>query len=134
MKIRFFAALYAAKLTAKIIDLVAKGRGTNLPGQVALKIDPNFIRNIKGLDPEKTIFVTGTNGKSTTTNLIAHVFKSAGVSIAVNLEGANLIGGVVVSLLRNCGLNGRLNADIVLMETDERFLPVIYKHLPARHL
>ena len=105
MKIRFFAALYAAKLTAKIIDLVAKGRGTNLPGQVALKIDPNFIRNIKGLDPEKTIFVTGTNGKSTTTNLIAHVFKSAGVSIAVNLEGANLIGGVVVSLLRNCGLN-----------------------------
>ncbi len=134
MKIKFFAALYAAKLTAGVIDLVAKGRGTNLPGSVALKIDPQFISHIKGLDPEKAIFVTGTNGKSTTTNLIAHVFKTAGIKTAVNLEGANLIGGVVVSLLRNCGLDGRLKADIVLMETDERFLPIIHKHLPARHL
>lgn len=134
MKIRFFAALYAAKLTARIIDIVARGRGTNLPGQIALKIDPKFVSHIKGLDPGKTIFVTGTNGKSTTTNLMAHIFKTAGIRLAVNLEGANLIGGVVVSLLKNCGLDGRLKADLVLMETDERFLPIIYKHLPARHL
>ena len=132
MKFRF--ALLAAKFTAWAINIVAKGRGTNLPGKIALKFDPDFISHIKGLDPDKTIFVTGTNGKSTTTNLMAHVFKKAGCRVAVNLEGANLIGGVVVSLLKNCSLSGQLNADVVLMETDERFLPIIHKQLPAKHL
>ena len=132
MKFRF--ALIAAKFTAWAINIVAKGRGTNLPGKIALKFDPDFISHIKGLDPDKTIFVTGTNGKSTTTNLMAHVFKKAGFRVAVNLEGANLIGGVVVSLLKNCSLSGQLNADVVLMETDERFLPIIHKQLPAKHL
>ena len=132
MKFRF--ALIAAKFTAWAINIVAKGRGTNLPGKVALKIDPDFISHIKGLDPDRTIFVTGTNGKSTTTNLMAHVFKRAGLKTAVNLEGANLIGGVVVSLLKSCSLSGELKADVVLMETDERFLPIIHKQLPAKHL
>ena len=132
MKFRF--ALLAAKLAAFAISIVAKGRGTNLPGKIALKFDPDFISHIRGLDPDKTIFVTGTNGKSTTTNLMAHVFKRAGLRVAVNLEGANLIGGVIVSLLKNCSLSGRLNADVVLMETDERFLPIIHKQLPAKHL
>ncbi|MDO4518362.1 MAG: MurT ligase domain-containing protein [Bacillota bacterium] len=134
MNLRFYLALYAAKAAAWTINIIAKGRGTNLPGQVALKIDPNFIRHIKGLDPSKTIFVTGTNGKSTTTNLIAHVLKKSGFKLAVNLEGANLIGGVIVSLLKNCTLGGKLNADIVLMETDERFLPIIHSQLPAANL
>lgn len=134
MKLKFFAALYIAKLAAWGIKIVAKGRGTNLPGRIALKIDPDFISHIDGLRPEKTIFVTGTNGKSTTTNIMAHVFEKAGMKVAVNLEGANLIGGVIVSLLKSCGLNGKLEADVVIMETDERFLPIIHKQLPARHL
>lgn len=134
MKFKFFAALYIAKLAAWGIKIVARGRGTNLPGRIALKIDPDFISHIDGLRPEKTIFVTGTNGKSTTTNIMAHVFEKAGMKVAVNLEGANLIGGVIVSLLKSCGLNGKLEADVVIMETDERFLPIIHKQLPARHL
>lgn len=87
-KLRFFVALYAAKLLAWGIRLVSRERGTNLPGAVALKIDPGFIRHLGGADPERTIFVTGTNGKSTTTNLLAHVFQKAGRTVAVNLAGA----------------------------------------------
>lgn len=131
---RFRLALLVAKITAWGISIIAKGRGTNLPGKVALKIDPDFIKHIKGLNPENTIFVTGTNGKSTTTNLLAHVFEKAGLRVAVNLEGANLIGGVVVSLLKKCSMSGKIQADIILMETDERFLPIIHKQLPAKHL
>ena len=133
-RIRFYAALYISKIIAFGIGLVAKERGTNLPGSIAIKIDPGFISHIKGLNPENTIFITGTNGKSTTTNLVAHVFEKAGIKAAVNLAGANLIGGAVVTLLHHCGLNGQLNADVVLLETDERFLPIIRKQLPAKHL
>ncbi len=133
-KLRFFVALYAAKLLAWGIRLVSRERGTNLPGAVALKIDPGFIRHLGGADPERTIFVTGTNGKSTTTNLLAHVFQKAGRTVAVNLAGANLLAGVAVTLLHNAGLNGRLKADLLLLETDERFLPIIHAQLPAHHL
>lgn len=133
-KLRFYAALYISKVLAKGIDIVAKGRGTNLPGEIALKICPDFISHIGNIDPEKTIFVTGTNGKSTTTNLIAHVFDKAGIKLAVNLAGANLLAGVVVTLMKNAGLNGKLKADAILLETDERFLPIIHKKLPAKHI
>lgn len=133
-RLRFYTALYVSRLAAFGIDVVAKGRGTNLPGEIALKIDPDFISHIKGVDPDRTVFVTGTNGKSTTTNLIAHVLSKAGVKTAVNLAGANLLAGVAVTLMRNTGANGRLKADLILLETDERFLPVIHKQLPARHL
>ena len=133
-RIRFYAALYISKILSFGINLVAKGRGTNLPGSIAIKLDPAFISHIKGLDPDNTIFVTGTNGKNTTTNLMAHVFETAGIKAAVNLAGANLIGGAVVTLLKNVSLGGRLKTDVVLLETDERFLPIIRKQLPAKHI
>lgn len=133
-KIRFFTALYISKILAWGIDIVARGRGTNLPGEIALKICPDFISHIGNLDPNRTIFVTGTNGKSTTTNLIAHIFDKAGIKTAVNLAGANLLPGVVVTLMKNAGLNGKLKTSVVLLETDERFLPIIYKRLPANHI
>ena len=132
--LRFYIALYAAKFVAWGINLIAKGRGTSKPGDVALKIDPDFIKHVKGVDSNRTIFVTGTNGKSTTTNLLAHVLDKAGKKVAVNLAGANLLPGVAVTLMKNAGLNGRLKADMILLETDERFLPIIYKQLPAKHL
>lgn len=132
--IRFFTALYVSKALSWAIDIVAKGRGTNLPGEIALKIFPDFISHIRNVDPDKTIFVTGTNGKSTTTNLIAHVFSKAGIKPAVNLAGANLLAGAVVTLAKNTGLDGKLKADVVLLETDERFLPIIYDMLPAKHI
>lgn len=133
-RIRFFIALYIAKVLSFGIKLIAKDRGTNLPGVVALKVDPQFVSHIKGLDMKRTIFITGTNGKSTTTNLLAHVFKTAGYKIATNLSGANLLTGVAVALIQNVGLNGKLDADIVLLETDERYLPIIHRQLPAENI
>ena len=108
-KLRFLLALAAGKGLARAINLIDPSRGSNLPGELALKLDPDFIRHIKGPVREKTIFVTGTNGKSTTTNLIATLFRAAGVSAAVNLEGANLKAGVAATLLKNTTLGGKLN-------------------------
>ena len=134
MSLRFLTALWAGKLTAFIIRLIDKERGTRLPGVVALKLDPAFLSHVQGIDPDKTVLVTGTNGKSTTTNLIAHVLRRAGRTVVCNQEGANLESGVAATLLKQTSLSGRLRGEILLLETDERFLPIIHKRLPARRL
>jgi len=134
MSLRFSLALLAGKLSSAFISVVAKDRGTTMPGRIALKIDPQFTRHVKGLAMDRTIFVTGTNGKSTTTNLLAHVFRTAGYKVRCNLEGANLLTGVVAALIKDASLAGRMRSDYLLLETDERFLPIIHKQLPARHI
>lgn len=131
---RFFLALYLAKILSRVISLLAKGRGTNLPGAVALKIDPAFLSHVRGIDPEKTIFITGTNGKSTTTNLLADALQAAGYRITANLQGANMTAGVAVPLIRDCSLAGRIHSDFVVMETDERYLSRILAQIPAKYL
>ncbi|MBQ0017772.1 MAG: DUF1727 domain-containing protein [Clostridiales bacterium] len=131
---RFLIALWVLKFTSWLISIVAKGRGTALPGTIALKIDPKFVSHIKNLDPEKTVFVTGTNGKSTTTRLINHVIKESGMKVVSNLAGANLLDGVSVALGKDCTMFGKLKSDVILLEVDERFLEYIIEQLPAKKL
>ena len=133
-RIRFLCALWAARFTRFVISIVAPGRGTSMPGSIALKIDPGFIGHFRDVDPHKVIFITGTNGKSTTTNLLAAIMRQSGKKAAVNLEGANLAAGVAVTLLSHATLGGRFREEYIIMETDERFLPIISRQLPPAWL
>jgi UDP-N-acetylmuramyl tripeptide synthase len=128
---RFGVALLAGKCCAAVARRFFPKRGTNLPGEIALKIDPLFLRHFKGLDPARTIFITGTNGKSTTNNLILHAFAAAGLSVASNAEGANLKAGAATTLLKNATASGRFRKDWLLLEVDERSLAGIQKDLKA---
>ena len=131
---RFHLALWAAKLSSRLIRLIAKDRGTNLPGELALKIDPQFVSHIKGVDPSKAVFITGTNGKSTSTNLVYHILTQSGFKVCSNLAGANLLTGVAAAMAADCTLGGRFRADAIVMETDERFLQFIRAQLPAKYV
>ena len=131
---RFYLALLLAKVCAALIRLIAKNRGTNLPGELALKLDPMFVAHIKRVDPAKAVFVTGTNGKSTSTNLIHHILSHSGLRVCSNLGGANLLAGVATALIKDCSFLGTLKADAIVMETDERYLKMIRAQLPAKFI
>lgn len=131
---RFYIALWFAKLINVIINIVDKSRGSNFSGEKAMKIDPQMVAHFKGIDCSKVLFITGTNGKSTTTNLITHIFRSNGKKVIANLEGANLIYGIATALSKVSTLTGKINADYIIFETDERFLPIIHKQLPAENI
>ncbi|WP_425757436.1 MurT ligase domain-containing protein [Ihubacter sp. rT4E-8] len=131
---KFYLALWFAKIINVIINIVDKSRGSNFSGQKAMKIDPQMVAHFKGIDYSKVLFITGTNGKSTTNNLVNHIFRTNGRKVVSNLEGANLIYGVATALSKASSLTGRIKADYIIFETDERYLPLIYKQLPAANI
>ncbi|HKK95932.1 MAG TPA: MurT ligase domain-containing protein [Anaerovoracaceae bacterium] len=131
---RFLIALWFGKLINLLISFVDKTRGTNLSGEKALKVDPKMVSKFKGIDVNKVLIVTGTNGKSTSANLITHIFKSNNKNIIANLQGANLISGVASLFIKNSSLLGKIKAEYVVLEVDERFVPKVLEQIPARNL
>lgn len=131
---KFTFALTVGKCLAFFTKVVSKKRGTNVPGAYANKIMPDFIKGFKGIDYDKVIFVTGTNGKSTTNNVIVHTLRSAGKTVTSNLEGANLIGGIATALIKNSTITGKVKSEYLCMEIDERSFAKIHQYLPAKNM
>jgi len=133
-KLNFVIALWAGKLLAQVIGLLFPARGTNMSGVIACRLMGGFLGGFSGIDPDKTIFITGTNGKSSSNNLVAHIFRSAGRLVTTNLEGANLMTGIATTLIKNSTMWGRLKSDYLILEVDERNLAAVRALLPARFL
>ena len=132
-KIIFIIALWVGKFTNLLCKIFHKS-GTFISGEMAKKVQKDFVKHFRGIDYSKVVFVTGTNGKSTTTNIIAHTLKSAGKSIATNTEGANMMSGVATTLIKNSSLFGKFKKEYLVLEIDERSLKAIREVLPAKNL
>lgn len=99
--------------------------GTTLPGRIVRVIDPKIIARITEKLPRGGIIVSATNGKTTTSAMIAEIFAQERLKIAHNREGANLAAGVATALLKDTSINGRPQADIGLFEVDEAAFPEV---------
>ena len=69
--------------------------------------------------PEKaypTIHVTGTNGKTTTSNLIGHTLKVCNKNFINNFEGANMLDGIISTFAIQSKNNTKLEAKIEYFE------------------
>ena len=121
-------------IICKILRFIGKkiGKGSSLPGQVALKLYPNVLSKIKL--PEKIIAVTGSNGKTSTVEMIAHILSTNGLKVIYNAEGSNQIEGVTTFILSNATLGGKLDGDVLLIESDERYAKYTFKHFAPTHL
>lgn len=117
-------AIIICKLLRFIGKLVKKG--SSLPGKIALKIDPNILSEVKL--PKYVIAVTGSNGKTSTVEMIKEVLEKGGLSLAYNKEGSNQIEGVTTFILDNVDLKGNVLKDVVLLEADERYARYIFKY------
>lgn len=109
--------------------LVKMGRGGSLPGTIALKLDHHILTRFKF--PDKVIVVTGTNGKTTTSNLIVESFAKAGYKVIGNRKGDNLKEGIVTLLCANSSLSYEIKADVVVLEIDELTVAKVFKDLPV---
>lgn len=121
-KIRFLIAV----IIGKIVYIIGKpfGRSTNLPGIIMLKICPDALSRFKM--PQKTVCVTGTNGKTGTSNLITHIIRNSGKSVINNSKGSNMATGLVSALVTDSTLSGKIKSDVAVLEVDERSSQFIY--------
>ncbi len=93
---------------------VLKG-GTSLPGKLAMKIDPDVLQAMA--KDYQTIIVTGTNGKTMTTALIANTLRIKYGDILTNPSGSNMQQGIVSAFLAHHHRRGK--AKIAVLEVDE---------------
>lgn len=122
-KIRFLLALWMAKLSRPALK-ITRHNGTNFPGELALKICPDFLSHIG--KPGKIVAVTGTNGKTTVSNMLCDILESRGEKVLSNRAGSNIASGISTSLIIGASLFGKAKYDIAVFEVDERASLKIY--------
>ena len=117
--------LAITKTAARLSRLFGRGGGHALPGLIAERLDPHLAHKLaKGLTGG-VILVTGTNGKTTTTKLIAAILEAHGERVLTNSTGSNLKRGVTSALISASDLRGRFEHTVGLFEVDEASLRLV---------
>ena len=125
-KIRFLLALWIAKC-GRLALRILRRNATYFPGLVALKLCPDFLGRVG--KPKTIIAVTGSNGKTTVSNLLNDILIQSGRRVLNNRLGSNVPAGLATSLVIGCGLFGKSKYETAVFEVDERSSGRIYPYV-----
>ena len=117
------------KILSYLTQKLNLGSGSTWPGHIALKLDPKFVEHIAAHSRTKIILVVGTNGKTTTAAVVAHILSKQGKTVFQNREGANLLSGIASTFIKNATVSGVLDYDFAVLEVDENNLPSVLLHI-----
>lgn len=107
-------AVTAGRAAAAVSRAAGRGSGSVIGGKVALRLDPDLLARLAGhLD---VVLVSATNGKTTTTRLIAEALRATGEEVVSNALGANMPAGITSALA------GGSRARYGVIEVDEKYL------------
>ncbi len=115
-------AVTLARATGAVSRISRRGGGTSLPGRLLLRIEPDAIAELGGQLQRGSVVLSATNGKTTTTRMIATVLARAGVETVHNRAGANMPGGVATALLERAPRGRIQGSRLGLFEVDEAWL------------
>ena len=112
-----------AILVGKAVRFVLRrlGGGSAVPGRIAMLIQPRFLQLTLGKMASGIYFVSGSNGKSTTTAMLVKVLREHGLRVMSNPAGGNLPQGLASALLAEVSPTGKLNHDVAILEVDEAY-------------
>lgn len=111
------------------------GGGAALPGRVAGRLSPDLLEALVSQLGAGVVTVTGTNGKTTTSHLLAALATSAGADPVTNRTGSNLERGVLGALMDAVGRKGvlpRAPDRLGVFEVDEAALVGIFPRVRPR--
>lgn len=128
MSLRFSLAKAAGAVSTWGLRHVAHRPAANLPGKIALAIDPALLDELRGKCTQGSVITVGTNGKTSTNNLLADAFEAAGRTIICNRTGANLAAGITSALLQQPA------AQWGVFECDELWLAHVLPRLRSNYV
>ena len=132
-KFRFYLALLAAHIIYLSIKILNKSSGTSFVGMSVLKICPDFLRYCRHYVQEKhAVTVTGTNGKTTTSGLLAHILEMDRNRVLHNVKGANMLTGIANAFALNILPFKKFG--YAVLESDEAYLTKLYDCFTADNL
>ena len=130
-RIRYLIALWASKAVFLLLRLL-KRNATMYPGYIALKICPDYLARTK--KSPNVLCVTGTNGKTTTTNMVADILSQSGMKVVSNRYGSNINTGVATAFTHSVNVFGKPKIDALVLEVDERFSRLILPFIKPDYL
>ena len=113
MRVRL--AVFTTRAVNATSRRLGRGRGTVAGGRSGLRVDPQLLQHLTA--SQEVALVTGTNGKTTTTRLLAVALGAGGVTVVSNETGSNMPPGHVAALA------GNRRAPRAVLEVDEIYLP-----------
>jgi UDP-N-acetylmuramyl tripeptide synthase len=113
--VRFRFAVFTTRAVNATSRRLGRGRGTVAGGRSGLKVDPQLLQHLTA--SRQVVLVTGTNGKTTTTRLLAVALGAGGATVVSNETGSNMPPGHVAALA------GDRRATVAVLEVDEIYLP-----------
>ena len=133
LSLRERGALLLGRLAATATQRLGRGGGTALPGLVATRAAPGLTAALARRAGAGTVVVTGTNGKTTTSHLLAAIARAGGLATIANRSGSNLERGIVSAYLA-AGSDGRhpRSERLGVFEVDEAALPGLLPQLRPR--
>ena len=133
MKIRKLLAIWAAKAAGAGCKMMGR-QGVTWAGKIALKIYPQILTELSK-EVRKGIFVVcGTNGKTTTNNMLCAALEAEGQRVVCNHTGSNMLNGVVAAFALGAGLNGHIDADYACIEVDEASTRHIFPRMKPNYM
>ncbi|MEA2331243.1 MAG: hypothetical protein QOH58_1381 [Thermoleophilaceae bacterium] len=123
-----------ARLLARLVRATSRrlGRtgGTTAPGRLLLRLAPGALRPMAQQLDDGSVLVSATNGKTTTSAMLAACLEQAGRPVVHNRAGSNMAWGVATALLDA----GREPGQLGLLEVDEAWLPRVAEQVQPRML
>lgn len=120
---RYYLAVLLGRVVSYISTVFHTGAGGTWAGEIALRIYPNILKDLTHKLRKGIIVVVGTNGKTTTSLMIKKIIEYQGYSVIHNATGANLLNGVVSSLLLSA------DKDWGIFEVDENALSQVMTYM-----
>ena len=133
-RVRLGLAVGVAKAVTGIVKSLGLGAASVLPGEISRRLHSRMLPLLFEQVDKGVILIVGTNGKTTTSLLLKQILSDRGLAVVHNSSGANLINGLITSLLNSTNMTGRLTADYAILEVDENILPLLLKDCQPKYI
>lgn len=128
-----YFGLALGKAVYFLVKLLHLGAGGTWPGEAASMVSPQLLKALSARIKKGIIVIAGTNGKTTTSLFVRKILEDSNFRVIHNSTGANLLNGVLSSLIEQSSILGEIKADYGVFEIDENSLPLFLKEVtPSR--